>query len=468
LKNERQLEMTFEADTRLRERLYQDDFTVLLEIVRPNADQPFQLGMLPVTEVVRSVATDKRIHGLVLTGGFQAEAERHSLVDTLAGLKRERKKLPVMAAVSGTGLSAENLSELVARLKSAKVSDLLLVSGFAKPSPLKGDFAGHPGAHLDSTLMLQQLHVQGLTLAATVNPFKYNIADTFLQYYKMARKIKAGAHFFVTEAGWDMKKIQELLWYSQQRNYAIPVIARLRFVRPQEVVPILDGLCPGQVMSREFAAQLQREANVGDQQAEAAQLRRLALQATGCRLLGCSGVQIAGIEDPARLQNLLNEIDTYSQSLTTYKDWLRAWNDYHDRVEMAPYPRHYYAYKNLLDESLCTYNAQHTLQAHNRLPQATTGDRVRYLIADALSVEKRTGSLGRILRKTLCLDASDQWQLAKTFYVPASQCPKGLEEGPCGGTRPDGTCEIGDRPCMYHQCLARARWLRRLDEFEEI
>lgn len=458
-----QLEMTFEADNRLRERLYHDDFTILVEAVRPSEEQPFQLSLLPVADLVQAVAREKRVHGLVLTAGFQAAPERHPILEVIEGIKRERRKTPLAVVVTGYQQDPVRLRELCAGLRSAKVSDLVLVSGFLDKA---GD--GHPGRYMDSTVMLQDLAEEGMTLAATVNPYKYNIADTFLQYYKLARKINAGAQFIVSEAGWDMKKIQELLWYCQQRNFAVPIVARLRFVRPTEVVPILDGEYPGQVISREFAAQLQREGKAGEKQAEAAQLRRLALQAIGARLLGCSGILLSGIEDPARLAAVLNEIDELSKTLQTYRDWLKAWQDFHDRVEMAPYPTHYYAYKNLLDESIRLYNAQYSRQAHKRLPQSAGLDRLRYIAADMLHLQSRGGSVGRMLRGALCGDPSDAWKLQKTFYIPASQCPKGLEDGACGGSRPDGTCESGDRPCMYHACLARARWLQRLDEFEEL
>jgi len=33
--------------------------------------------------------------------------------------------------------------------------------------------------------------------------------------------------------------------------------------------------------------------------------------------------------------------------------------------------------------------------------------------------------------------------------VPVVACPKRMRYGPCGGVRPDSTCELGDRPCVF-------------------
>ena len=36
-------------------------------------------------------------------------------------------------------------------------------------------------------------------------------------------------------------------------------------------------------------------------------------------------------------------------------------------------------------------------------------------------------------------------------------CPKRMTFGPCGGVRPDGSCEVEDAPCVFLETPVR-RW----------
>jgi hypothetical protein len=73
------------------------------------------------------------------------------------------------------------------------------------------------------------------------------------------------------------------------------------------------------------------------------------------------------------------------------------------------------------------------------------------------------------MRRCLCgCPPGRQWQLDKTFGLCAAGCPKALEDGPCNGTREDGTCEFGHRPCFYHRVLALANEQHRLADLEAV
>lgn len=50
---------------------------------------------------------------------------------------------------------------------------------------------------------------------------------------------------------------------------------------------------------------------------------------------------------------------------------------------------------------------------------------------------------------------------------PITTCPKGLLNGPCGGTK-DGKCEVSpDIPCCWVKIYERMKRLNKLEEFEE-
>lgn len=140
-------------------------------------------------------------------------------------------------------------------------------------------------------------------LGATVNPYQYTPYTLMGQYFKLVKKLNAGASFIVTQAGWDMLKLQSLRWYLSGRSLYYPMIARLLLLTPDRVEQILRGEYPGINISPDFRKILDKELHYSLNQFEAAQYRRLELAAAGCRLLGFSGIQLAGAEVPGPGQN---------------------------------------------------------------------------------------------------------------------------------------------------------------------
>lgn len=63
--------------------------------------------------------------------------------------------------------------------------------------------------------------------------------------------------------------------------------------------------------------------------------------------------------------------------------------------------------------------------------------------------------------------ACGQCELGKTAGLcPLVHCPKGLLNGPCGGTREDGKCEVDpDKDCVWVKIYERMDKLNQLQEF---
>jgi len=66
--------------------------------------------------------------------------------------------------------------------------------------------------------------------------------------------------------------------------------------------------------------------------------------------------------------------------------------------------------------------------------------------------------------------ACGECELGKTFGIcPFVQCPKGLLNGPCGGTTIDGKCEVDPtRDCAWATIYRRAEELNELEKLLEI
>jgi hypothetical protein len=52
--------------------------------------------------------------------------------------------------------------------------------------------------------------------------------------------------------------------------------------------------------------------------------------------------------------------------------------------------------------------------------------------------------------------------LSHTALICSQRCPKRLRNGPCGGTRPDGHCEVyPERKCIWNWIVRRSRLFHR-------
>ena len=67
-----------------------------------------------------------------------------------------------------------------------------------------------------------------------------------------------------------------------------------------------------------------------------------------------------------------------------------------------------------------------------------------------------------IKKRALRCQSCGQCVLSHNAYTCCMRCPKQMRNGPCGGTRPDGTCEVyPDRPCIWHLIYTRSVKLGR-------
>jgi len=58
--------------------------------------------------------------------------------------------------------------------------------------------------------------------------------------------------------------------------------------------------------------------------------------------------------------------------------------------------------------------------------------------------------------------------LQETAFICPMACPKGLRNGPCGGSTPDNCCVVESRPCIWYEIYHRSEIMNRLDRLLEI
>ena len=59
--------------------------------------------------------------------------------------------------------------------------------------------------------------------------------------------------------------------------------------------------------------------------------------------------------------------------------------------------------------------------------------------------------------------------LSHTAFICSQRCPKRLRNGPCGGTREGGYCEVyPERRCIWFRIAKQSAWMRRRSLLERV
>ena len=469
----KQLSMDFGGQNPLAEALRAGQFLLVLEQNVPGIEQSLPSATAMAHAMAERAAAETTVAAIAFTDRLRAP-QTHDPVEFVQGALAGTR-LPALLTVAGKASTPERALGLVARSKPLGVRTYCCVTGDrAADHPPVGHprrTRPHPEGYLDGVdlLGLFRRHDRSFCLGAAVNPFKYNLADQYLQYYKMIRKLESGADFLVAQAGWDMKKLQELQWFLSMRDLGNSVLARLRLLVPEDVAALESRTCPGVHVPREFAATLQREGSDNESQFLAAQLQRLGLQVAGCKLLGYNGVVLAGIRNPSVLDMVLKRVAASLKEHVDYNAWLEAWNDFHGDLQFAPTPSPFYAFQGLLSPGQAGYDPETCRPAPAaEFAAPALGDRLGALLLPALLSARLPEFLRAAARVVLRRhDATPGGHLRRCWYLDNSPCPKRLTLGPCGGSAPDGTCEFGQGTCFFHRIFALAAARHELDLLEE-
>ena len=451
----KQINLSFSGDNRFASSMMQGRFLYFLEINSPLACQPAAAALALLKEKSRELAALPQIFAFVVTDRLLSE-DCHDPYLAAEAISAGSGK-PVIISISGKGSNLSRVKGILADAKAQGLRNFLAVSGDCQSQE---QLAANPvHEHLDSLEILQAagLFGPGLCLGATVNPFKYTPEDQCLQYTKMVRKLRAGASYLVTQAGWDMKKAQELQWFLQKREFAVMVAARVCLLSWEETQHLADGYRPGIYFSVPLGSALMQDAQGTQEEFQERQLRRVAKQIVGYQKLGYGGVQLSGLRDPVLLQKLFGLIAQEEASNPDYDHWLEHWNADYGKHNPAPGLGAHYLFNGLLQPGERDYEPEKHTLAGTRLQRPRRLDSWRARLGNLLHSGSRPPVWWRRILQTLCRMPEEKLQrLRPCFYLDNSSCPKGLRLGPCGGSRQDGQCEDGCQPCFFQLVMRLA------------
>ena len=356
---------------------------------------------------------------------------------------------------SGKARDLKDLAQFIAQAQHHNLHDVLLLTGdklkqhdFGLSNPQQRT------RYLESvsSLMWVKAHAPDMHCGVAFNPFKYTESEEQAQYLKFEKKRLAGADFVITQLGYDLEKIFKFQKNIQESSQAFPILAcvmpltyrRAKFMVQQQVA----GIEISQHFLQLLAAEQQQNATWAEQRVYA----RAALQILIYRHWGLAGIHVSGCQT-AQQQNRL------AQALIQYQSWTleqccSEWKHLCQIVrgdEMQPdllevYPQH--------RPSVLKY---HLLNAtHDWLFDSALAQKIGRFV-----FQRQFWQHGFAAKSILAVEHASkhavvgcescgQCRLAETLYICPETCPKGLANGPCGGTRLD-RCEFADRECIHSQ-----------------
>ncbi|RUM89380.1 MAG: methylenetetrahydrofolate reductase [Thermodesulfatator sp.] len=296
-----------------------------------------------------------------------------------------------------------------------------------------------------------------------VNPFKWTEAETLLQYWKLLKKIRAGASFVITQVGFSARKYQELLFFLQEEGLSgFPALAGI-LVMDQRLARILyRGIVPGITVPEGLYRRLM---GLSEEEARKEALERAARLMAVCQGLGYRGVHLCG----APLEK-----EAVHQLLVLYEEYRPHWREFLPEFAEVP-EKAYFLYRkdprtglNLPERKpLSPSRSRNLLYFFSRIAHklffTRKGPLARPLrfLAHRLSGSSWEPLFTRLeygIKKVLydCQECGDCSLPHLAFLCTQSQCAKYLLNGPCGGSR-DRWCEVypGRRRCVFVRIYER-------------
>ena len=442
------------TDNRLRSALEAGIFTVLVEASLPEDEISRQGAAERLAILEKSVleCSKENLNTALAITDYSTGERRWRGAEFATFLPKENRDAHVVY-ISGYDTDMKQSEELFSIACDAGFCNIVPVSG-AVPQPRsvkecrKTEFT-------ESTQMLRAFaDRKNIFCGSVVNPFQYMAYPLLGQYFKAVKKLQLGAGFLVTQAGWDMLKIQSFAWFMMNRKLYYPMIARLMILTPERVEDILAGKMAGVRISNDFRKILERELHYSTNQFEAAQYRRIELQAAGCRLMGFSGIQLCGAENPVRIKMILSRIEKALAEYTDFAVWLEEYNAYMASAEMAPFSNNFQLYDPILSRD---YPLEDEVLS-NDIGEPVCGKiesgllKIRELLFRKAD-RQRAGHMH--FAKTLFAGCRgcQECRLPQREFVCPENCPERLADGPCGGVKSNGNCQYGNFECIHSRIV---------------
>lgn len=355
--------------------------------------------------------------------------------------------------------------------RAAPVFDLDAVQAIRYLKAMNGGLQV-PGAKPGTTSTLPKTD---FLIAGAVSPFKLTEAELLPQYFKMERKIAAGADVIIPQLGYDMRKFFEIKRYLAARGLKTPLFGNVYVLSCQAGKAMAANKIPGCVVSDELLKTLEAESKAEDK-GKAARLERAAKMVAAFKGMGFNGVHIGGFNlkaaDFATILRRAAELAPTWESCAADVQFGRK-GEYYAFPAPAKYSQTLADPDPVSVVGRCSkplsyvfFSLIHDVMFDPKSPLYRMM-RAYYRATDGWKAWSRiTHSFEWMAKRIMfgCRDCGDCGLVDLAYCCPVSKCAKNQRNGPCGGGR-DGMCEVypDEKPCVWTLVFRRRKSAGELD-----
>jgi methylenetetrahydrofolate reductase (NADPH) len=356
------------------------------------------------------------------------------------------------------------LASSVFDIDSVALLELLrqMNAGFPATAPKKGEPATLPPTHFFT--------------GAAVSPFKQHERELMPQYFKLARKVGAGAQFIIPQLGYDSRKLDDLLKFMALRKLDVPVFANVFILTASTARYYHRGAVPGVIVSDALLAVAEKQASSRDKGKKFFH-EFAAQQIAIARGLGFRGAYLGGHVKPAEFQAIFDLADSYG---------VDDWRSFAREIQFGQ-PGEFYLFEqdpetllgsmelNRAYRQSCTrsarlasresvpavYKLNRSMHAHVFAPGSLGfrfGQRIYTRVDRSPAAQKWMHVAEQAIKIPMfgCRDCGDCSLPDIAYLCPESQCAKNQRNGPCGGSH-QGVCEATQKQCIWTRAYERLK-----------
>ena len=350
---------------------------------------------------------------------------------------------------AGKGRDISDFENFLTAAKNSGQHNLLLLTGDKLKHHNFGEGQQPRTRYLESVNAVMAAKKQGgFLIGVAFNPFKYAEAEQDAQYFKLRKKLTAGADFIITQLGYDIAALQQVKSFLIEQHDAQKILACVMPLTLARAHFMVKHQVAGIVITPHMLKVLQEEKTLGLTEPV---YQRCALQILLCQHLGFAGVHLSACHQAEEQLRLQRYIETYRA--LDFDACLSLWNDLwqvQTGKEFHPELRSYSS--PISSAQILKY--QHLSFIHDAFFESKMAKGVGRFIFKSHFWDQTP--MAHALLKTewvskhaiVGCESCGQCRLGETLYICPETCPKGLANGPCGGTTLD-RCEFGDRECIH-------------------
>jgi methylenetetrahydrofolate reductase (NADPH) len=310
-------------------------------------------------------------------------------------------------------------------------------------------------------------------LGCVVTNHKRHEREVMPQYFKLKKKVAAGAGFVINQIGWDTRKDDELLRWVRGEGLPVSMIANVYLLSRTAAHAFHQGKIPGVIVTDELLALADRHGASPDK-GRGFFVELAAKHVAVARGLGFNGVYLGGHMPAPMFGEIVDRAGSFARD---------DWREFAREIQY-PFVDEFYFFERDPETGLSSeaVNAAYLESKRERKTELRVPLKYRFsrrLHAAAFEPDAPLFPAGRAFYRTVekakpleklahaveqaakvplfgCRDCGDCSLPDIAYVCPESQCAKNQRNGPCGGTR-ESLCEVYDSECIWSQAYERLK-----------